>query len=489
MNDLELLRRYERERCEDSFAELVSRHLDLVYSVALRQVQSPQMAEEITQSVFLIMARNASQMKPDTILAAWLYRVTRRTAVNVARAESRRRVREQTAQDLAGLKPESPDWAGIEPLLDEALDKLNEVDRSAILLRFFEDKSLREVGQMLGTSEEAARKRVNRAVDQLRNCMSARGVVVSSAGLAAVLAANAVQAAPIGLGPSICTNALLGGVHASKTVTIAKVIAMTTIQKTLLTATIAALAVGAGIHERHQVSSLRSQLQVLREQQEPMTADLLAIRRERDDATNRLQLADAQIQQLRRATAAIPKLRGDLTRWRNTADGLATAKASEAQTDPTDSMAKAWAAQVKQLKQRADEWPGRKIPELQLVTDQDWFDAVGQSNSLASDADFREALDRARRAGKNKLAAMMQQAFRNYTDANDGQLPTDLSQLQPFLDPSVDNAMLQRYQLLQTGRLSDVPPNQPLVTEIAAVDDQFDERYFIMLNATGASGW
>jgi RNA polymerase sigma factor (sigma-70 family) len=491
MNDLELLRQYDRKGCEDSFAELVHRHLNLVYSVAARQVQSPQLAEEITQTVFMILARNAAKMKPDTILTAWLYRVTRRVAINLGRAESRRRVREQTAQDMAGLDTDSADWAKIEPLLDEAMEQLDDLDRSAILLRFFEDKSLREVGQILGTSEDAARKRISRAVEQLRVCFSASGVAVSSAGLCVILSANAVGAAPVGLGAAICASPMLGGIHSSATVTIAKTIAMTTTQKVLLTASLAALAVGAGIHESHVVSGLRSQLQAAREQQDPLAADLQDARRQRDAAANQLQLAENQIQQLRRDAAEVPKLRGELARLRNAATSLAQSKAANSRqdNDPTESMAKAWAAQVKQLKQRLDQWPARKIPELQLVTDQDWFDAVGQSNSLESDADFRQALDRLRRTAKNKFAPMVQDAFKKYTDANDGQLPADLSQLQPFLDPSVDGAMLQRYQLLQTGKLGDVPPNQPLITESAAVDDQFDTRYFIMINGTAVANW
>lgn len=491
MNDLNLLRLYAQSQCEDSFAELVKRHVDFVYSVALRQVRSPHLAEEITQSVFMLMARNASTMKPGTILAAWLYQVTRRTAINVARTESRRRLREQTAQDIAVLRSDSADWASVEPLLDEAMDKLDQADRSAILLRFFQNKSLRDVGRMLGISEEAARKRVSRAVDQLRDGMTARGVAVTSAGLVVILDANALQFAPIGLGATICNNALVAGVHTSKTIAIAKSIVMTTTQKIALTATVAALAVGAVVRENYRVSGLRSQLQALQMQHEPMAASLLEIQRQRDDTSNQLQLAQTQLQQLRRDAAELPKLRGQIARWRDAAEKLSRTQAAEGGTenDPTDSVVKSWANQVKQLKQRTDQWPDKKIPELQLVNDQDWFDAVGQTNSLASDADFRQALDRLRRAAKNKLVPLLQQALKNYAASNGGQLPSDLSQLQPFLDPSVDSAMLQRYQMVQGGNLSDLPPHQPILMETAAVDDQYDERYIIMMDGAGASGW
>src|SRR5438552_18003062 len=114
--DLELLRRYHRQHAEDAFAELVRRHLGLVYSAALRQVRSPQLAEEVTQSVFIDLARNATKLKPDTILTAWLYQVTRRTAIDVIRREASRQLREQIAADMNAMNATAPDWTHIEPL-------------------------------------------------------------------------------------------------------------------------------------------------------------------------------------------------------------------------------------------------------------------------------------------------------------------------------------------------------------------------------------
>src|SRR5262245_22795497 len=102
-SDLDLLRQYARENSEEAFAALVQRHLDLVYSAALRQVRLPQQAEEVAQSVFTDLARNVHKLKPDTILTAWLYQVTRRTAVDVIRAESRRQLREQIATEIDAM--------------------------------------------------------------------------------------------------------------------------------------------------------------------------------------------------------------------------------------------------------------------------------------------------------------------------------------------------------------------------------------------------
>lgn len=167
-SDLELLQCFTRDHAQDAFTELVRRHLNLVHSAALRQVRSPQLAEEVAQSVFADLARNAAKLKPDTVLVAWLHAVTRRTAVDVIRKESRRQLREQIAVEMNAMNANTADWNQIEPLLDEAVAALDDTDRAAILLRYFENKSLREVGVALGTSDDAAQKRVSRAVEKLR---------------------------------------------------------------------------------------------------------------------------------------------------------------------------------------------------------------------------------------------------------------------------------------------------------------------------------
>src|SRR5256885_1776088 len=177
-SDLELLEQYVKAGSETAFAELVHRHLDLVYSAALRQVRSPQLAEEIAQSVFADLARNSGRLKADTVLSAWLYQVSRRTAVDVVRRESRRQLREELAMELANMNAQPSIWTQIEPFLEEAMESLDPAERTAILLRFFENRNLREVGQTLGTSEDAAQKRVSRAVERLREFLSHRGVSV-----------------------------------------------------------------------------------------------------------------------------------------------------------------------------------------------------------------------------------------------------------------------------------------------------------------------
>jgi len=290
-DDRNLLRQYAERHSEDAFTALVNRHLDLVYSVALRQVRSQQLAEEVAQSAFADLARNAHRLTPDTILPAWLYQVARRTAIDVVRRESRRQLREQIAVDMTNMNanatdlslrnPMEEDWTQIEPLLDEAMHALDDTDRAAVMLRYFENKSLREVGQTIGTSEDAVQKRVSRAVERLREFFTKRNVTVGAGGLVVLISANAIQAAPAGLAATISSAAVLAGttVAATTTATITKAIAMTALQKTLITA-------GGGIYEARQAATLRSQVQTLQQQQVPLTEQIGQLQRERDDATN-----------------------------------------------------------------------------------------------------------------------------------------------------------------------------------------------------------
>jgi len=208
-SDLELLARYARHRAEDAFAEVVRRHVDLVYSAARRQVRAPELAEEVAQAVFADLARQAHQLPPETVLAAWLYQVTRRTAIDVVRREASRRLRERVAHELHAMNATAEDWTHIEPLLDDAMQALDETDRAAVLLRYFENKPLREVGQALGTSDDAAQKRVSRAVERLREFFAKRGVSVGVSGLVALVSAQAVQAAPAGFSSAVTAAALV----------------------------------------------------------------------------------------------------------------------------------------------------------------------------------------------------------------------------------------------------------------------------------------
>jgi RNA polymerase sigma factor (sigma-70 family) len=233
-NDQDLIGRFNREHSQDAFTELVNQYMNLVYSAALRQVRSSQLAEEVSQTVFTQLARNAAHLSPDTILTAWLYQVTRHAAIDVTRSEARRQAREQIAIQMSDMNNNPAGWTQIEPLLDEAMQSLEQADRTAILLRYFESKSLREVGEALGASEDAAQKRVQRAVERLREFFLQRKLKVGATVLVASVSANAIQAAPSGLAVSVAAGAIAA--CTSTAVTITKTIAMTTLQKTIIAA-------------------------------------------------------------------------------------------------------------------------------------------------------------------------------------------------------------------------------------------------------------
>jgi RNA polymerase sigma factor (sigma-70 family) len=478
-SDLDLLGQFTRDHSQDAFTALVNRHVNLVYSAALRQARSPQLAEEVAQSVFTDLARNAGKLKPDTILTAWLYQVTRRTAIDMVRRESRRQLREQIVTEMNAMNAIVNDWTHIEPLLDDAMSALDETDRTAVLLRYFENKSLREVGATLGTSDDAAQKRVSRAVERLREFFTKRGVTVGASGLVVVISANAVQAAPVGLAATISAAAVLAGTAVSTSPVIAatKAIAMTTLQKTLVTATIAT-AVGTGIYEARQVSSLRSQVQTLQQQQAPLAEQIRQLQRERDDATNRLALSQQENAQLKQNTAELLKLRGEMGRLK--------AAAAQPDNDSTKTAAQSWLSRVDQLKQRLTQDQAAKIPELQFVTEQDWLNAA--RGELNTDADYRRALSTLRSAGENKVGSMLQKALTGYMRGNSGQMPTDLGQLQPYFDSPVEDAILQRWEIAPAATVKSLGlGGDVIITQKAPVDDVFDTRYGIGPSGFGST--
>src|SRR5689334_4231774 len=176
MNGTELLAEFRERRSEDAFRELVRRYTNLVFAAAKRRVSNASLAGEITQIVFIRLAKAAPKIRTDAELAAWLHRTTVHASIDLWRSENRRRTREQHAVAMQTDPNETVPWNDLAPVLDDAVNDLNDADRQAVVLRFFDDKSMRDVGATLGVSEDAAKMRVSRALERLRNLLTARGV-------------------------------------------------------------------------------------------------------------------------------------------------------------------------------------------------------------------------------------------------------------------------------------------------------------------------
>lgn len=253
--DRELVGAYAREGSDAAFHALVRRHVDLVYATAFRQIGDRGFAEEITQNVFVALARKAPRLAELETLAGWLHRTAVLEAKARIRSELRRRERESAAGQLAELRSEgTPALEALVPLLDEALLHLRETDRLALIVRFMEDRPLREVGEVLGVDEDAARKRVSRALERVTDFFRARGFALpggATAGATALLA-QGVQAAPAGLAATSAAAGLAAG--GAATGASALVLSLMTLTKTQ-TALICAVLAGVPLAWQWQVRS------------------------------------------------------------------------------------------------------------------------------------------------------------------------------------------------------------------------------------------
>ena len=294
-DDAELLRRYAEDRTEAPFAELVRRHLPLVYAAALRQVGGAvHRAEDVTQTVFIELARNARVLARRSEIVGWLYTTTHFTAAKLKRGEQRRQNREHEAhimQQILSSPAAEIDWERLRPVLDDAMHDLSPADRDMILLRFFQSRRLADVGRSAGLSEDAARMRIERALQKLRSALARREITSTTAALAAVLASQTTAAAPASLAATI-TSAAISATAAAGTGAGTGFITMTKLKLGIAASLATAGAIGLVLQVRTN-AQLRDEASVLRQ-----------------DANRTVSLREQNLQ-LARTLAEAERMRGD----------------------------------------------------------------------------------------------------------------------------------------------------------------------------------
>lgn len=483
--DQQLLRDYLQHRSETAFAELVRRHIDFVYSAALRLVCDRQLAEDVTQGVFLALAQNAGRLAKHPVLSGWLHCTARNLAANTVRANVRRTAREQEAAAMNEILAagSNASWDSIAPHLDAALGELAEADRDAILLRYFERKAAREMAQILGTSEEAAQKRVNRAVERVREFLSKRGIAIGAAGLVVLISANAVQAAPAAL--TVATVAILAGtsVQTSAAVAATKVIAMTTAQKTLFGLVVAAALTTPLVTHLHAESRLHEQEVALRRGAETLSrlqTDNTRLSRPAA-APDYSATSSQQNDQLR----DVLKLRAEITGLQSEIQELSDSKTNKPLTraEMLASLRQLYGDRVQWLKDLFAANPSQAVPELQYLPEDKWRELVEYDHHNI-DPDNARLLSSAR--GRAQLEFMMgtlDPALRTFLKQNQGQFPTDVSQLGPYFNPPVAAATMQDWTIVPMNTL----PSQMqidgdwAITQKAPVNATLDQRFVVGL--------
>ena len=452
-SDHELLHSYRRFGAEPDFAELVRRHMNLVYSAALQQVRSRDLAEDVVQSVFCDLARNAGRISAKVPVAAWLHVVTRRTAVDLIRREARRTAREQDAAGIAAMKPTPDNWNAIEPLLDEAIGSLPAADRNAVLLRFFEQKSLREVGEALGSSENAAQKRVNRALEQLRVYFLRRGIAASAAGLATDLSAHAVETAPAYLVAKTAAAATVVSVG-SKASGIA---IMSSINKLLVSGV--AVVLGVAVFESVAIAHQRNVIE--------------STRRKADAALTESRFFRGQYEAATRALALFSQPNG-------------TPELPSPEEQKLADEITAWLARVQRVRGAFAERPELAIPELGVLLDSEWF-MLAQDVRLGDEEQIRDALARIREIAESRMGSRISAAMSSYARANGGMLPPQTADLIPFFREPIDPVWLARYKVVRTGKVSELPRrDRTAITTDRPADPERDLIWRIGPNQTRA---
>jgi RNA polymerase sigma factor (sigma-70 family) len=307
MPDSELLRHFARTNSEDAFAELVKRHVNLVYSAALRQVNGDEhFAKDVAQTVFADLARKAASLSRRETLTGWLYTSAHFAAAKIARTENRRRDREEKfmREPIHETAPEA-DWEKLRPTLDDAMHELKEADREAVLLRYFENRQFAEVGAKLGLNENAARMRVERALEKLRDIFTKRGVTTATA-LASIISANAIQIAPANLAATLTTASI--ATAGTGTFTLLKIMTATKL-KLAISALVVVGATTAFVIQNQTQEKLRAENGALTQQIAQLQSDSANLSNRLAEIGDAKKLSDEQFNELLRLRGEVGVLR------------------------------------------------------------------------------------------------------------------------------------------------------------------------------------
>jgi RNA polymerase sigma factor (sigma-70 family) len=472
-----LIRDYVNSGSEAAFRELVARYLDLVHSTAIRLVRGDAaMAEDVAQTVFVDLARLARGLSREVRLGGWLHRHTCFVAAKTLRGERRRQARERQAVEMNATTDHSEGHlAEVAPILDEAINQLGATDRAAVLLRFYERLDFRAVGEALGSNEAAAQKRVTRALEKLHGLLKRRGVTLSAAALGTALTGEAVTAAPAGMAAGIAGTAVAGAAAGTgNTLILLKLMAATKLKSAVLTAVILASVAMPLLVQQQAQARLRQQDETWRRQTNQLaqlTADNERLAGVLAKTRNSQPSADNQLTEILRLRSEVGRLSRDVQEM--------TAAKTAASLSPEDQltlMKKLYAARVDRLKQWFEANPAEMIPELQNISTNAWIDAV--ESKLETEFDLVRAASNLRANTEDNMLGLLASAARKYAKDNDGQFPSDLSQLKPYFKSPVENAILQRYEIVPTRNL--VPELQPggdwAITQKSAVNPSLDLR-------------
>jgi hypothetical protein len=329
---------------------------------------------------------------------------------------------------------------------------------------------------------------VDRALDKLRGLLARRGVTSTSAALVAILGTHSVTAAPAGTALSIVGAALAGTAASSgTTLTIVKLMAISKVKVGLIGALVVAGAATPLIIQNQTQAKLRVENQQLRQQNTQLAEQMTPLAAENLRLSNLIARATEYQPFQQSPSNELLRLRGEVARLRQ--DAHYKGAGGGGTTDPQfKDVMEEMAVRATQLREKLEQHPERKIPELRFLTDKNWLDAVASADKLESEDNFRQAMSTLRGNAKATFGMMVIKALEQYAHNNGDMLPTDISQLQSYFNQPMDDSLLKRYQLTQTGKLSDLGPGQTLITEIAPrVDDEHDSHYEFSLHGISST--